>query len=67
MNRKGYRLYNQSSDRVIHSRDVRFNELCTNRYSSKEKQEGLIIMVGGYISLALFWHSYVWQMFLDVN
>ena len=26
-NRKGYRLYNQSSGRVIHSRDVRFNEL----------------------------------------
>ena len=26
-NRKGYRLYNQSSGRVIHSRDVQFNEL----------------------------------------
>ena len=27
MNRKGYQLYNLSSSRVIHSRDVRFNEL----------------------------------------
>lgn len=26
-NRKGYRLYNQRSCRVIHSRNVRFNEL----------------------------------------